>query len=249
MDFAATRYLGRVRLLHDVLISAVSLLLAFPVGSWFEGDLSSTLDLRRQIGLLLVIVPIWALVLRLCRSDAPMRARERWQQVLVATKSVTLGVGLLATFLYLTRLVVVPRSVLFVFYALNLLFAVSSRLLVHEFLREIRSRGWSRRPSGQRRGKRRFICRRGTIPSPCCPSPRARTPCSRARKRRARRPSGWWPGWRMRWGRRSLPRRPCSSSTCRGLSFRRLPAVATYCFASPGCMRSVRSWSCTRVRR
>lgn len=141
MDFLATRYLGRVRLLHDVLISALSLLAAFPLASWLRGGLGSPLGLRQQFGLLVVILPIWALVFRLCRSDAPMRAGDRWQQVLVVLKSVTLGVGLLAAFLYLTKLVVVPRSVLVVFYGLNLLLAMGSRLLVLEFLRVIRSHG------------------------------------------------------------------------------------------------------------
>ncbi len=141
MDLRAVRYMGRARLLHDLVVSAVCLLVAFPLVTWLRGWPGVPLELRQQLGLLAVIAPIWALVFRLVRSDQPMRTRARWHQVGVVVRSVTLGVGLLAAFLYLTRLVEVPRSVLVAFFGLNLVVGVASRLAIHEILRVARARG------------------------------------------------------------------------------------------------------------
>jgi len=127
--------------LHDLAISALCLLAAFPLVTWARGWPEVPLELRQQLGLLVVIAPIWALVFRLVRTDQPMRTRARWHQVGVVARSVTLGVGLLAAFLYLTRLVVVPRSVLLTFFLLNLVVGVASRIMIHETLRWFRAHG------------------------------------------------------------------------------------------------------------
>jgi len=141
MDLRAVRYMGRARLLHDLVVSTLCLLAAFPLVTWLRGWPAVPLELRQQLGLLAVIAPIWALVFRLVRSDQPMRTRARWHQVGVVVRSVTLGVGLLAAFLYLTRLVVVPRSVLLAFFVLNVVVGIASRLAIHEVLRVARARG------------------------------------------------------------------------------------------------------------
>jgi len=141
MDLRAVRYMGRARLLHDLVVSTLCLLVAFPLVTWLRGWPEVPLELRQQLGLLAVMAPIWALVFRLVRSDQPMRTRARWHQVGVVLRSVTLGVGLLAAFLYLTRLVVVPRSVLLAFFVLNVVVGIASRLAIHEVLRVARARG------------------------------------------------------------------------------------------------------------
>jgi exopolysaccharide biosynthesis polyprenyl glycosylphosphotransferase len=149
MSSSPVRYIGRARLGYDLLISAMALLLAFPVADVFSGHEGPSLAFRQQLGLLVLIGPLWALTLRVCGNDVPMRTKSRWQQVSVVFRSVTLGVGLLAAFLFLTQLVEVPRGVLFAFYVLNLLLAGVVRLGVYEVLRAVRSQG--------RNGKRLLI--------------------------------------------------------------------------------------------
>jgi len=135
------RYIGRARLAYDLLISTVALLLAFPVAGVLSGDAAPSLAIRQQLGLLVLIGPIWALALRVCGNDILMRTKSRWQQLGVVFRAVTLGVGLLAAFLYVTQLVAVPRTVLFAFYLLNLVLAGAARLGVYEYLRVVRSQG------------------------------------------------------------------------------------------------------------
>jgi exopolysaccharide biosynthesis polyprenyl glycosylphosphotransferase len=149
MSSTPVRYIGRARLGYDLLISAAALLLAFPVSQAFWGSEGPSLAFRQQLGLLVLIGPIWALALRVCGNDVLMRTKSRWQQLSVVFRSVTLGVGLLAAFLYVTQLVLVPRTVLLAFYLLNLLLAGAARLGVYEYLRVVRSQG--------RNGKRLLI--------------------------------------------------------------------------------------------
>jgi len=143
MESGVARYLGRVRALHDLLISAVCLLLAFPLASWLRGWPEVTVAFRQQLGLVVVILPIWALVHRLSGGDQPMRTQERWALVVASMRTVSMGVGLLVAFLYLTRLVVVPRTVLLVFFGLNLVLVAVARLVVQEVLRRLRRAGWN----------------------------------------------------------------------------------------------------------
>ncbi|MGD2063306.1 MAG: sugar transferase [Nitrospirota bacterium] len=141
MSSSPVRYVDRVRLGYDLLISAFALLLAFPVSEGLFAHEGPSLALRQQLGLLVLIGPIWALALRICGNDALMRTKSRWQQISVVFRSVTVGVGLLAAFLYVTQLVDVPRSVLLAFYVINVVLAGVVRLGVYEVLRIVRSKG------------------------------------------------------------------------------------------------------------
>lgn len=131
-----TIWLRVFHLLGDLLLTAVSFVLAFAVRTeirtlYFFGSAQSIHSYYDVLGLL---IPIWWLLLDMQRSYHDIRPAPVWQDFKLATRTAVLGTVCLFAATYVLRIELPPRSTMFLFALLNASLLTVNRV----FFRSIR---------------------------------------------------------------------------------------------------------------
>ncbi len=140
------KVLNRLLVVIDALITASSFMLAYYVKFYIlnDGPGVGVLPARDYFELLGFIVPAYMLLYYICGVYAPKRTVRKRFEVYGIIRTNTIGIVALIIVLYMiVREIHFSRSVMVIFYFLNVFFASVFRVLLRDGLQSIRKKGYN----------------------------------------------------------------------------------------------------------
>lgn len=130
----------------DAAITAVSLILAYVIKFYIlnDGPGVGVLPLSDYIWLLIYIVPGYMLLYYRCGVYAPKRTVRRRYEIYGILQANTIGLAALIIIMYMIiREINFSRSVMALFYVLNVCLTSAARIFLRNFLQSIRKKGYN----------------------------------------------------------------------------------------------------------
>ncbi len=141
------RYFNRLHVVFDALVIALSY-----VAAWFlkfQGPYSETsvraLSFEQYMFALVFIVPGFLILYYAFNLYTPKRVQGRRLELANITKANTLGVFLIMVALYVLRIIDFSRSVIFIFYGIDIVAETVLRNAIRYVLRDMRRRGFNQK--------------------------------------------------------------------------------------------------------
>ncbi len=137
---------NRLLVIMDAMLTGASFILAYYIKFYiFEREPGiGVLPVRDYYMLLFVIIPVYIVLYYHCNVYTPKRTVRRRHEILGIFQANTVGIGALIIFLYvIVKEINYSRSVIAIFYVLNLFLMTLSRILLRKSLRTIRSKGFN----------------------------------------------------------------------------------------------------------
>lgn len=130
----------------DALVIAASYTLAFYI-KFKSGLMDSYLALKitEYFEILIAVVPVYLLLYRMCNLYSAKRSSNRSEEILNIFKANTAGLILFMMALYIFKLSHYSRSMIFIFYVLNLFFETLVRFSVRKLLYYFRRKGYNKK--------------------------------------------------------------------------------------------------------
>ena len=141
------RVLNQIHVLLDALVVAFSYILAWfikfrllsEVQDWNVGVLPTETYFRA----LYFIVPLYLILYYFCGLYMSKRYSSSGREIFNILKANTFGIGLFIALLYIRKETDISRSMLAMFYGLNITFSILVRQLIRCILRTIRNKGYN----------------------------------------------------------------------------------------------------------
>ncbi len=163
------RYFNRLHVVFDALVIAMSYVTAWFIK--FQGPFSETsvrvLSFEQYMSALVFIVPGFLILYYAFNMYTPKRVQGRRLELANITKASTLGVFLIMVALYVLRIIDFSRSVIFIFYGINIVAETLLRNVIRYILRDMRRRGFNQKHIllvGYSRAAEEYIDRINTNP-------------------------------------------------------------------------------------
>ena len=163
------RYFNRLHVVFDALVIAMSYVTAWFIK--FQGPFSETsvrvLSFEQYMSALVFIVPGFLILYYAFNMYTPKRVQGRRLELANITKASTLGVFLIMVALYVLRIIDFSRSVIFIFYWINIVAETLLRNVIRYILRDMRRRGFNQKHIllvGYSRAAEEYIDRINTNP-------------------------------------------------------------------------------------
>ncbi len=141
------RYFNRLHVVFDALVIAMSYVTAWFIK--FQGPFAETsvrvLSFEQYMSALVFIVPGFLILYYAFNMYTPKRVQGRRLELANITKASTLGVFLIMVALYVLRIIDFSRSVIFIFYAINIVAETLLRNVIRYILRDMRRRGFNQK--------------------------------------------------------------------------------------------------------
>ena len=141
------RYFNRLHVVFDALVIAMSYVTAWFIK--FQGPFSETsvrvLSFEQYMSALVFIVPGFLILYYAFNLYTPKRMQGRRLELANITKASTLGVFLIMVALYVLRIIDFSRSVIFIFYGINMVAETLLRNVIRYILRDMRRRGFNQK--------------------------------------------------------------------------------------------------------
>ena len=141
------RYFNRLHVVFDALVIAMSYVTAWFIK--FQGPFSETsvrvLSFEQYMSALVFIVPGFLILYYAFNLYTPKRMQGRRLELANITKASTLGVFLIMVALYVLRIIDFSRSVIFIFYGINIVAETLLRNVIRYILRDMRRRGFNQK--------------------------------------------------------------------------------------------------------
>ena len=141
------RYFNRLHVVFDALVIAMSYVTAWFIK--FQGPFSETsvrvLSFEQYMSALVFIVPGFLILYYAFNLYTPKRMQGRRLELANITKASTLGVLLIMVALYVLRIIDFSRSVIFIFYGINIVAETLLRNVIRYILRDMRRRGFNQK--------------------------------------------------------------------------------------------------------
>lgn len=138
---------NRLNVIMDAVITAVSYILAYFVRFYlFSPERAGVgiLSLTDYFSVLLYLVPGYSLLYYYCNVYGPKRTAKRRSEIFSIVKANTIGLAVYIVILYLfIREINYSRTMMFIFYVLNIFFTTLSRLFLRRILRSLRRKGYN----------------------------------------------------------------------------------------------------------
>jgi exopolysaccharide biosynthesis polyprenyl glycosylphosphotransferase len=129
----------------DLILTA----LAFLVAYWIRDALHTYFPLGRinvflefHMKLLLIIIPFWSLLFLLTKLYESFKTKTFFQEAFAVFKVVSIGSFIIVFGVFTLRYFMISRTVLALFWLLNLLFLVGERVAMRRVVKYRRSKGW-----------------------------------------------------------------------------------------------------------
>lgn len=137
-------YLNRIQIALDLVLVAVSMLLAYVVRfQWLDGQTSLPVDRIFRVTVFMVLV--FGVLYSLVGLYRPKRRGLPIQEVMDIIKANLAGIGILMMGLYFFKMEDFSRLMLGVFFGSNLLFTISERMFIRFTLRHYRQMGFNQK--------------------------------------------------------------------------------------------------------
>lgn len=141
------RYFNRLHVVFDALVIALSYVTAWFLK--FQGPYSQTsvrvLSFEQYMFALVFIVPGFLILYYAFNLYTPKRVQGRRLELANITKANTLGVFLIMVALYVLKIIDFSRSVIFIFYGINIVAETALRNVIRYVLRDMRRRGFNQK--------------------------------------------------------------------------------------------------------
>lgn len=137
---------NRLLVVMDAFLTGASFILAYYIKFYIlnDGPGVGVLPVRDYYGLLLIIVPAYLFLYYHCNVYTPKRTAKRRHEIYGILQANTVGMAALIIILYMVvREINYSRSVMVIFYLLNNILMVASRIFLRKSLRTIRRRGYN----------------------------------------------------------------------------------------------------------
>ncbi len=137
---------NRLLVILDAALTAASFILSYYIKFYiFEvGPGVGVLPVTDYIVLLPFIVPGYIFLYYRCNVYTPKRTTQRWREIFGIMQANTIGIAALIIVLYMiVREFNISRSVLFIFYVLNIFLTSCLRIVMRKSLRTLRSKGYN----------------------------------------------------------------------------------------------------------
>ncbi|MCQ2081093.1 MAG: undecaprenyl-phosphate glucose phosphotransferase [Lachnospiraceae bacterium] len=140
---------NRLHLVVDAVVVAISYLLAwylkFATGFSQENPTVGTLDKDTYFGVLWFLVPLYVVLYYMFNMYAPKRATMRRYELFGIFKANTVGIVIFMMILFLVEQYDLSRSMLAIFYFLNLVLTTLVRSLIRSILQTFRRKGYNQK--------------------------------------------------------------------------------------------------------
>ena len=140
------KVLNRLHLMMDAVITAVSYVLAYYIkfNVIGMGPETGVLPARDYLFLLFAIVPLYMLLYYKCNVYTPKRTSRRRHEIFSIIQANAIGIAAFILFLYVVlKEINISRSMIFIFFCLNVFFTSCSRLILRKSLQTMRSKGYN----------------------------------------------------------------------------------------------------------
>ena len=137
---------NRLLVIMDALITAISFVLAYYIKFYIlnDGPGIGVLPVQEYYKLLPFIVPGYMLLYYRCSVYSPKRTVRRRHEIYSILQANTIGLAALIIILYMIiREINFSRSVMAIFYVLNVFLTSVSRIIMRKALRTLRKRGYN----------------------------------------------------------------------------------------------------------
>jgi Undecaprenyl-phosphate glucose phosphotransferase len=137
---------NRLLVVMDALITGASFILSYFIKFYvFEnGPGLGVLPVTSYIELLVLIIPAYIILYYQCNVYTPKRTMRRRHEIYSIIQANTIGMGALIIILYMiVKEINFSRSVMVIFYVLNIFLSSMSRVVLRKTLRSIRSKGYN----------------------------------------------------------------------------------------------------------
>jgi Undecaprenyl-phosphate glucose phosphotransferase len=137
---------NRLLVVMDALITGASFILSYFIKFYIleNGPGPGVLPVTSYIELLILIVPAYILLYYKCNVYTPKRTARRRNEIYSIIQANTVGMGAIIIILYMiVKEINFSRSVMVIFYLLNILLASMSRVVLRKTLQSMRSRGYN----------------------------------------------------------------------------------------------------------
>lgn len=145
------KMLNRVHVLMDAIIIVIAYLLTYYLR--FYSPLTKLHFFRVEPGTfypveiyaqsLLFLVPVYLFIYYFCRLYTPKRGKRRWTEILNIILANIFGIAFYFSFLYLTKEFQISRKFLGLFFSMNILFNIISRMALSYALKVARRKGYN----------------------------------------------------------------------------------------------------------
>lgn len=138
---------NRMHVVMDAIITALSYALSY-VLKFYVLDAGTTgvgvLPLKDYFVMLIFLVPAYVFLYYSCNVYGSKRTGKRRREIGAIVQANTIGIGIYIVVLYLfVREIHYSRSMMAIFYVLNIVITTFSRIVLRKVLRSIRSRGYN----------------------------------------------------------------------------------------------------------
>ena len=141
------KYFNRLHLLVDAVVVAISYLLAWYIkfATVFADTVpgQGALDMKTYFNALYLLVPGYILLYYIFNMYTPKRATRRKYEILAIIQANTVGVVLLIAALYMIEQMHFSRTMLGIFYVLNITLTILCRTMIRNLLRYFRRKGYN----------------------------------------------------------------------------------------------------------
>lgn len=137
---------NRLHLIMDAIITAIAYVAAYYIKFYVmkEGPEAGDLPAGDYFMMLVIIVPVYMLLYYSCNVYTPKRTIRRRHELLGILKANTIGLAAFILMLYLVlREINFSRSMMTIFYCLNVVLTACSRIMLRKALQTIRAKGYN----------------------------------------------------------------------------------------------------------
>lgn len=137
---------NRLHLIMDAIITAIAYVAAYYIKFYVmkEGPEAGDLPAGDYFMMLVIIVPVYMLLYYSCNVYTPKRTIRRRHELLGILKANTIGLAAFILMLYLVlREINFSRSMMTIFYCLNVVLTACSRIMLRKVLQTIRAKGYN----------------------------------------------------------------------------------------------------------
>lgn len=141
------KYFNRLHLLVDAAVAAISYMLAWLIK--FKTPFADTepgvtaLSIGTYFSALYFIVPGYVLLYYFFNMYTPKRATRRKYEIISIFKANTAGIGFFVIVLYIIKMPHFSRTMIFIFYAINIVLSALGRSLIRDALQYFRKKGYN----------------------------------------------------------------------------------------------------------
>lgn len=140
-------YLNKLQILMDAIIIVAAYLSAWLIKfkSVLGNEAEGRLSIRTYLYGLVILVPLYLILYAVFHLYTPKRVQARRNELFAIIEANTIGVILFILVLYIVKQIDFSRSMMLIFYGLNIVYEYSARFCLRRLLRKMRKKGFNQK--------------------------------------------------------------------------------------------------------